>query len=65
MFQSDKIKELLCGNEWVKPLWMRKRTFERLGKNYYALDDMADLADLFSLRNVYSAQAIHEKYHAP
>lgn len=48
--------------EWTKPKWMRWNTYERLRKEYLTLEDMREVSDLLSLRNIYSAKIVLKKY---
>lgn len=61
----DKLKnsgKKINNNEWVRPKWMRKKTFSRLRREYLDLDEKWQIADFFSLRNNRSANEILSKY---
>jgi len=60
--KSKKIKSMLDDREWTKPKWMRWNTYERLRKEYLTLEDMREVSDLLSLRNIYSAKIVLKKY---
>ncbi len=60
--KAQKIKSKLNGQEWVKPKWMRRNMYERLRKEYFTLEDMSEVSDLLSLRNIYSAKVVLKEY---
>lgn len=41
---------------------MRRNTYERLRKECFTIEDMREVSDLLSLRNIYSAKAVLKKY---
>lgn len=55
-------KNRLNNDEWTRPKWMRKRTFERLRTKISELDEKREIANFFSLRNHRSANKIFDKY---
>lgn len=55
-------RKKLSNDEWTKPKWMRKKTFERLRNEYFALDEKCDIAHMFSLRNNRIVDKIYERY---
>jgi hypothetical protein len=60
--KSKKIKSKLDDREWTKPKWMRWATFEKLRNEYFNLENMHEVSDLLSLRNIFSAKAVLKKY---
>jgi hypothetical protein len=58
--QSSKNK--LNNDEWMKPKWMRKKTFEQLRAKVSELDEKREIANFFSLRNHRSVNKIFDKY---
>jgi len=55
-------KNKLNNDEWTKPKWMRKDTFERLRVKVSELDEKREIANFFSLRNHRSVNKIFNKY---
>ncbi len=55
-------KNKLNNDEWTKPKWMRKKTFEQLRANVAELDEKQQIADFFSLRNHRSVNRIYDEY---
>lgn len=55
-------KNKLNNDEWTKPKWIRKKTFEQLRANVSELDEKQQIADFLSLRNHRSANKIFDKY---
>jgi hypothetical protein len=55
-------KNKLNNDEWTKPKWMRKKTFERLQKNVFELDEKQQIVDFFRLRNYRSVNTIFDEY---
>jgi hypothetical protein len=55
-------KNKLNNDEWTKPKWMRKKTFEKLRANVSELDEKQQIADFFSLRNHRSVNRIYDEY---
>jgi hypothetical protein len=55
-------KKKINDDPWNKPKWMRKKTFERLRKEYFDLDEKEQIAEFFSLRNTKIADRILDKY---
>lgn len=45
------LKNKLNNDEWTKPKWMRKNTFEQLRAKVSELDEKREIANFFSLRN--------------
>lgn len=50
------------GDAWKRPKWMRQKTFARLRKLYFELDEKERIADFFSLRNYRMVNKIFAKY---
>ena len=55
-------KNNLNNDEWTKPKWMRKKTFERLRAEISELHEKREIAIFFSLRNHRSVNKIFDKY---
>lgn len=55
-------KNKLNNDEWTKPKWMRKKTFEKLRAKVSELDEKQQIADFFSLRNHRSVNNIFDRY---
>ncbi len=55
-------KNKLNNDEWTKPKWMRKKTFEQLKAKISELEEKREIAIFFSLRNHRSANKIFDKY---
>jgi uncharacterized protein (DUF779 family) len=49
--KKKKVDKRINKDCWNKPKWMRSKTFERLRSQSFRLDEMSQLAGLFSLRN--------------
>jgi hypothetical protein len=47
---------------WVKPKWMRRKTFSRLRNEYLDFDEKEQIAEYFSLRNNSAVDKIFDKY---
>lgn len=60
--KMKKTRAKLNSNEWKRPNWMRKKTFERLRNEYFDLDEKERIADFFSLRNSTQAERLLKKY---
>lgn len=60
--KRKKIGAKINHNEWEKPKWMRQKTFSKLRKEYFELDEKEQIADFFSLKNNQSVNEIFEKY---
>lgn len=60
--KSKKIKSMLDGQEWTKPKWMRWKTYDGLRTEYLTLEDLREISDMLSLRNIYSAKTVLKKY---
>ncbi len=56
------VKNELNNDEWTKPKWMRKKTFEQLRSKVSELDEKREIANFFSLRNHRSVNKIFDKY---
>lgn len=56
--KMKRVHEKLNLNEWEKPKWMRKKTFERLRNEYFYLDEKEQLAHFFSLRKNSQAERL-------
>jgi hypothetical protein len=56
------VKNKLNNDEWTKPKWMRKKTFEQLRAKASELDEKREIASFFSLRNHLSVNNIFDKY---
>ena len=57
-------KNKLNNDEWTKPKWMRKKTFEQLQAKIFELDEKREIALFFSLRNHRSVNKIFDKYES-
>ena len=55
-------KNKLNNDEWTKPKWMRKKTFEQLRKKVSELDEKREIANFFSLQNHRSVNRIYNEY---
>lgn len=55
-------KNQLNNDEWTKPKWMRKKTFEQLQAKVSELDEKRQIAHFFSLRNHRSVNRIYDEY---
>jgi hypothetical protein len=49
--KKEKIDKRINKDCWNKPKWMRSKTFKRLRSQSFKLNEMSQLAGLFSLRN--------------
>ncbi|HEX4839090.1 MAG TPA: hypothetical protein VFU89_01460 [Rhabdochlamydiaceae bacterium] len=56
------VKNKLNNDEWTKPKWMRKKTFEQLRTEISELDEKREIANFFSLRNHRSVNRIYDEY---
>jgi len=57
-------KNKLNNDEWIKPKWMRKKTFEELRAKIFELGEKREIALFFSLRNHRSVNKIFDKYES-
>lgn len=55
-------KNKLNNDEWIKPKWMRKKTFDQLRARVSELDEKREIANFFSLRNHRSVNRIYDEY---
>ena len=60
--QLKSVKNKLNNDEWTKPKWMRKKTFEQLRAKVSELDEKREIVNFFSLRNHRSVDKIFDKY---
>lgn len=60
--KMKSVKNKLNDDEWTKPKWMRKKTFERLRSSFFDLDEKQQIADFFSLRNYQSVNKVFDEY---
>ncbi|MFQ5729328.1 MAG: hypothetical protein ACE5GN_03100 [Waddliaceae bacterium] len=57
-----RVEALINGDPWAKPKWMRWPTFERLKKEYWDLEEQADVAEFMSLRNNRQVATVLQRY---
>ena len=55
-------KNKLHNDEWTKPKWMRKKTFEQLQAKIFELGEKREIKNFFSLRNHRSVNRIYDEY---
>lgn len=56
------VKQKINNDPFKKPKWMRKKTFTRLRKEYFDLDEKEQIARMFSLRNNGEVDRIFNRY---
>lgn len=56
------IGKKINNDAWTKPKWMRQKTFTRLRKQYFDLDEKEQIASFFSLRNNQAVNKIFTEY---
>lgn len=56
------VDEKLNKAPWVKPKWMRQKTYKRLKSEHYDLDEKEQIAEFYSARTVKQANFLFKKY---
>lgn len=62
LIKRRKVGAKINNDEWTKPEGMRKKTFKRLRRQYRDLDEMTEIADMFSCKNKHDVRKILDKY---
>ena len=60
--KERKVGAKINNDRWTKPEGMRKKTFKRLRSEFFDLEEMTDIADMFSCRNKRDVRKIFEKW---